>query len=59
MHLFDEIEGLTYRKSFINAINSTFTAYGSKACGEFQGYIPYSINIDTDALLNKVLFLIV
>jgi hypothetical protein len=54
MDLFDEIEALTYTNSCVDAINWTFTAYGSKACGGFQGYIPYSINIDTDAFLNKV-----
>jgi hypothetical protein len=56
MDLFDEIEALTYTNSCVDAINWTFTAYGSKACGGFQGYIPYSINIDTDAFLNKVEF---
>ena len=54
MVLFDEIEALTYTNSCVDGINWTFTAYGSKACGGFQGYIPYSINIDTDAFLNKV-----
>jgi hypothetical protein len=54
MDLFDKIEALTYTNSCVDVINWTFTAYGSKACGGFQGYIPYSINIDTDAFLNKV-----
>ena len=52
--LFDEIEDLAYIVSCIDAINWTFTAYGAKACGGPQGYIPYSINIDTDAFLNKI-----
>ena len=54
MDLFDEIEALTYTNSCVESINWTFTAYGSNSCGGFQGYIPYSINIDTDAFLNKV-----
>ena len=59
MVLFDEIEALTYTNSCVDGINWTFTAYGSKACGGFQGYIPYSINIDTDAFLNKANFFLI
>jgi hypothetical protein len=52
--LFDEIWDLAYTVSCIDAVNWTFTAYGTKACGRPQGYIPYSINIDTDAFINNV-----
>lgn len=54
MVLFDEIQNLSYSESCSNSSNWTFTAYGSKACGGPQGFIPYSKNIDTAAFLQKI-----
>lgn len=54
MGLFTEIENLAYSVSCTNATNWTFTAYGSKACGGPQGYIPYATQIDTVAFLQKI-----
>lgn len=54
MELFTEIESLSYSETCSNALDWTFVGYGSKACGGFQGYIPYSKNIDTNLLLNKI-----
>lgn len=55
MDLFIEIENLVYGSvSCFNASNWTFTAYGSKACGGPQGFIPYSTLINTVAFLQKI-----
>ncbi|GAA3647998.1 hypothetical protein GCM10022397_36100 [Flavivirga jejuensis] len=54
MDLFDEIYQLSTSISCTNANDWTFTTYGSKACGGFQGYIAYSTKIDTVAFLKKV-----
>jgi hypothetical protein len=52
--LFDEIQNLADSTSCDDSANWTFTAYGSKACGGSQGYIPYSTKINTVAFLQKV-----
>ena len=54
MDLFNTIENLVYSATCSDANNWTFTAYGSKACGGSQGYLPYSKNIDTVAFLQKI-----
>ena len=54
MDLFTEIETLSYSVSCANATDWNFVAYGSKACGGSQGYIPYSKNIDTVLFLEKI-----
>lgn len=54
MDLFNEIQNLAYSESCSNTTNWNFVAYGSKACGGPQGYIPYSKNIDTALFLNKI-----
>ena len=54
MDMFDEISNLAYSVSCTDANNWTFTAYGSKACGGPQGFLPYSTQIDTVAFLQKV-----
>lgn len=54
MVLFDEILSLAYGEACDNKNDWTFTAYGSKACGGPQGFIPYSTKIDVDAFLKKV-----
>lgn len=52
--LFNEISELAYSKTCSNASEWLFVGYGSKACGGFQGYLPYHKNIDTFAFLEKV-----
>ncbi|MCG1034985.1 hypothetical protein [Polaribacter sargassicola] len=52
--LFTEIEELAYSISCTDINNWSFTAYGAKACGGPQGYIPYSNQIDIDAFLEKI-----
>ena len=54
MDLFNEISEIAYSKPCSNNNDWTFTAYGSKACGGPQGFIPYSTKIDTDTFLKKV-----
>lgn len=54
MDLFDEIQNLAYSKTCANTQDWTYTAYGSKACGGPQGYIPYSKKMDTVVFLKKV-----
>ncbi|WP_299666923.1 hypothetical protein [uncultured Polaribacter sp.] len=54
LELFDEISNLAYSASCVNTADWTFVGYGAKACGGFQGYMPYSKNIDTIAFLKKI-----
>lgn len=54
MDIYDEILNLAYAESCHDKTDWTFTAFGSKACGGPQGYIPYSKKIDTLAFLEKV-----
>ena len=54
MDLFLEIENLAYSTNCTNANDWQFAAYGAKACGGPQGYIPYSNKIDTAAFLQKI-----
>ena len=41
-------------KEINDAHKLSFTAFGAKACGGPQGYLPYSNQIDTNAFLKKV-----
>ena len=54
MDLFNEISSLAYSESCNNSNDWTFTAYGSKACGGPQGFIPYATKIDVATFLQKV-----
>lgn len=54
MKLYDEIFTLAYNQNCTNSNDWSFTAYGSKACGGTQGFIPYSTKIDVAAFLKKV-----
>ena len=54
MDLFTEIENLAYSANCTNANDWQFAAYGAKACGGPQGYIPYSNKIDTASFLQKI-----
>ena len=54
MDLFYEIEQIAYSKNCSDSSLWKITAYGSKACGGPQGYLPYSTEIDTVDFLNKV-----
>ncbi|TYP99825.1 hypothetical protein C7447_101430 [Tenacibaculum adriaticum] len=54
IELFTEIENVSNSISCTNATEWSFTAYGSKACGGPQGYIPYSNQIDTVDFLQKI-----
>ena len=54
MDLFNNISNLAYSKACSNSLDWSYVAYGVKACGGPQGYIPYSKNIDTKAFLKKV-----
>lgn len=54
MDVYNEIYALAYSQPCSNSEDWTYTAYGAKACGGPQGYIPYSKKIDTVAFLQKV-----
>jgi hypothetical protein len=54
MDLFDEISNLAYNETCLDANNWQFVAYGAKACGGWQGYIPYHKNIDVSTFLDKI-----
>lgn len=54
MELFDEITNLVYHTTCSDANEWSFVAYGSKACGGPQGYLPYHKSIDVDAFLENV-----
>ncbi|WP_405563707.1 hypothetical protein [Polaribacter sp. Asnod6-C07] len=54
MDLFNEISNIAYGETCSNSNNWAFTAFGSKACGGPQGYLPYSKNIDVASFLQKV-----
>lgn len=54
MDLFNEIQNLSYSVSCSDATDWLFVAYGAKACGGPQGFIPYSSQIDTVVFLQKV-----
>ncbi|MDB2385324.1 hypothetical protein N9V96_02510 [Polaribacter sp.] len=54
MDLFVEISNLAYGASCDNISDWSYTAFGSKACGGPQGYLPYSKNIDVTDFLEKV-----
>lgn len=54
MDLFNEISNLAYGTSCSDSSDWTFTAYGAKACGGPQGFIPYNKNIDIVPFLQKV-----
>lgn len=52
--LFDEIQNSAYNISCTDSNQWKFVAYGSKACGGPQGFIPYSTQIDTTLFLQKI-----
>lgn len=54
MSLFDEIQNIAYSVTCNDATNWAFAAYGSKACGGYQGHIAYPTNIDTISFLKKI-----
>ncbi len=54
MDLFNEISNIAYGETCSNSNNWTFAAYGAKACGGSQGYLPYSKNIDEASFLEKI-----
>ncbi len=54
MDLFNVIQNLSYSVTCSDSSNWTFTAYGSKACGGPQGFIPYSKDINVLEFLKKV-----
>lgn len=54
MDLYNELYELAYNATCTNVADWTFTAFGSKACGGPQGYIPYSTKIDVVSFLQKV-----
>ena len=54
MDLYNELYELAYNNTCSNSSDWTFTAFGAKACGGPQGYIPYSKNIDVTQFLQKV-----
>lgn len=54
MELYSEISNLAYSKSCTDANDWSFVAFGAKACGGPQGYLPYNKNIDVASFLEKV-----
>lgn len=54
MNLFDEISNIAYSLPCTDSSNWSFVAYGTKACGGPQGYLPYHKNIDVPSFLEKV-----
>lgn len=54
MKLFNDLSELAYSSTCSNSNTWQFTAFGAKACGGPQGYLPYSNQIDTNAFLKKV-----
>lgn len=52
--MFEEIQALSDSVACTDSNEWVFTAYGSKACGGPQGYIPYSSQIDVADFLSKV-----
>lgn len=54
MDLYNEIVNIAYSESCSNASDWLFVGFGAKACGGFQGYLPYSKKIDTVAFLDKI-----
>lgn len=54
MDLYNELYELAFSETCSDNSDWSFTAFGSKACGGPQGYIPYSKNIDIVSFLQKV-----
>ncbi|QTD36533.1 hypothetical protein JL193_10275 [Polaribacter batillariae] len=54
MDLFNEIETLSRNESCANSNDWKYVAYGAKACGGPQGFMPYSTKINTVDFLQKV-----
>lgn len=54
MDLYNELYELGYSETCSDNSDWTFTAFGAKACGGPQGYIPYSKKIDVGSFLQKV-----
>ncbi len=49
-----EFTSMVENENCVNPEDWRFVDFGSKACGGPQGYIAYSINIDTVAFLKKI-----
>ncbi|MEO1450416.1 MAG: hypothetical protein AAFV07_12865 [Bacteroidota bacterium] len=49
-----ELEEIAGSETCIKPADWVYTPYGDKACGGPQGYLAYSINIDTEDFLKKV-----
>ncbi|WP_439130146.1 hypothetical protein [Polaribacter sp.] len=54
MTLFEEISNLAYSTPCSDSNDWSFVAFGAKACGGPQGYLPYNSNIDVTDFLEKV-----
>lgn len=54
MNLYNEIYNIAYSNKCSNSNDWSFVAYGSKACGGPQGFIPYHKSIDVASFLEKV-----
>ncbi|CAM1341189.1 hypothetical protein [Tenacibaculum amylolyticum] len=54
MELFEEIYTIATSKTCEDANNWSFTTYGSKACGGYQGFIAYPKTINVNEFLEKV-----
>ena len=54
MGMYNDISNLAYGISCVDASDWKLVAYGAKACGGPQGFLPYSTTIDTVAFLQKV-----
>lgn len=52
--LYNELYELAYSETCQDISDWTFTAFGTKACGGPQGYLPYSTKIDVSSFLQKV-----
>lgn len=54
MDLYNEIIEIAYSKTCTDINDWSFIGFGAKACGGFQGYIPYHKDIDVPNFLEKV-----
>ncbi len=54
MDLFEEISNMAYSTPCTDSSDWSFVAFGAKACGGPQGYLPYNNSIDVANFLEKV-----
>lgn len=54
MQLFDEISNLVYSVACSNPNDWSFVAFGAKACGGPQGYLPYNKSLNVTDLFEKI-----